>query len=136
MEHTASDPLPPYASETLLRLTPPGCPEDRLMLAVLLDAVAVLRERATGVCPHATRLVSSTGRWFASADESWPLSFVNVCRTLGLDPGPLREGLRRELADLGAHDLLDLAGARVVPFVPAGAALIAGVSIARRRTRG
>src|SRR5262249_41430181 len=33
---------PPCASETLLRLAPPKTPEDRLMFAVLLDAVALL----------------------------------------------------------------------------------------------
>ena len=136
MEHAPNDPPPPYASETLLRLKPPGCPEDRLMLAVILDAVAVLRERATGVYPHPRRLVSSTARWFSAADESWPLSFVNVCRTLGLDPGTLRDGLRRELADLGADGLLDPAGPRVVPLVRAPAPPPAGVSAARRRTRG
>src|SRR5262245_9955682 len=100
---TTTDPT--YASETLLRLAPPEQPEDRLMLAVLLDAVALLREHATGVCPHGPRLVSSTVRWFADADEGWPLSFVNVCRTLGLDHATLLAGLRHELSDLGAPAL-------------------------------
>jgi len=43
---------PPYASETLMRRALPETPEDRLMFAVLLDAVALLREHATGVRPH------------------------------------------------------------------------------------
>jgi len=134
MEQTHIPP-PPYASETLLRLQTPTCPEDRLMLAVLLDGVAVLREHATGVNPHTPRLVVSTGKWFTSPDESWPLSFVNVCHTLGLDPAGLRDGLRRELADLGARGLLDPPASRVVPFTqsfePAASA-----PPARRRTRG
>jgi hypothetical protein len=134
MEQTHIPP-PPYASETLLRLQPPNCPEDRLMLAVLLDGVAVLREHATGVYPHASRLVMSTGKWFTSPDESWPLSFVNVCRTLGLDPGVLRDGLRRELGDLGARALLDPPASRVVPFTPA-VEPAASATPARRRTRG
>src|SRR5262249_30116807 len=110
---------PAYASETLLRLASPRRPEDRLMLAVLLERVALLREHASGVSPHAPRLVSSTARWFAVADEGWPLSFVNVCRTLGLDPNVLRGGLQRELADLGARGLLDPPRPSVVPLRPA-----------------
>ena len=80
-----------YASETLLALPRPIAPEDRLMLAVLLDAVAVLREHATGVCPHAPRLVSSHG----TLVRSWPTR-RGRCRsstcaaTLGLDAGELR----------------------------------------------
>jgi hypothetical protein len=138
MEQTSSAPIPPYASEILLRLQTPGCPEDRLMLAVVLDAVAVLRECATGVYPHVSRLVTSTARWFTSADESWPMSFVNVCRTLGLDPMMLREGLRGELADLGAPALLDdpPAANKVVPFTPAVDMPLGGASSVRRRTRG
>jgi len=134
MEQTHIPP-PPYASETLLRLQTPDCPEDRLMLAVLLDGVAVLREHATGVNPHTSRLVISTGKWFTSPDESWPLSFVNVCHTLGLDPGVLRDGLRRELADLGARGLLDAPASRVLPFAHA-VEPVAIATPARRRTRG
>jgi len=119
-------PDPTYASETLLRLPSPRRPEDRLMLAILLDAVALLREHATGLCPHAPRLVSTTVRWFAVADEEWPLSFVNVCRTLGLDPAVIRAGLQRELTDLGAVALLDPQRPTVVPLrlaSPAGAGI-------------
>ncbi len=135
MEHPPPIPAPAYASETLLHLETPDCPEDRLMLAVLLDAVAVLRERATGVYPHPSRLVTCTGRWIMAGDESWPLSFVNVCRTLGLDPAMLRDGLRNELAALGARALLDPPTARVLPFtLPAEAT--ADSAPAHRRTRG
>src|SRR5262245_64868121 len=119
MDRSEAKPDPTYASETLMRLPQPRRPEDRLMLAILLDGVALLREHATGVCPHAPRLVSSTARWFAVADEGWPLSFVNVCRTLGLEPAVLRAGLQRELTDLGARGLLDLPRPSVVPLRPA-----------------
>ena len=129
MDRPDRTPDPPYASETLLRLAPPRRPEDRLMLAILLDGIALLREHATGLCPHAPRLVSTTVRWFAVADESWPLSFVNVCRTLGLDPAMLRAGLQRELTDLGAVALLDPQRPTVVPLRPVAPA----ASGARRR---
>ena len=116
VDRSEAKPDPNYASETLMRLPQPRRPEDRLMLAILLDGVALLREHATGVCPHAPRLVSTTVRWFALDDEEWPLSFVNVCRTLGLDPQVLRGGLQRELADLGAVALLDPQRPSVVPL--------------------
>jgi hypothetical protein len=88
------------------------------MLAVLLDAVALLREQATGLHPHPRRLVVTTARWIAADDEGWPLSFVNVCRALGFDPQALRADLRAELAELGARALLDPQRSSVVPFVP------------------
>ena len=113
-DHTTQTP-PPYASETLLRLAPPETPEDRLMLAVLLDGVALLREHATGVRPHRPRLVSDTARWFAS-DDGWPLSFANICLGLGLDAPTLRGGLERELTDLGARALLRPGCAEVIPL--------------------
>ena len=116
MDRSEPKPDPTYASETLMRLPPPKRPEDRLMLAILLDGVALLREHATGLCPHAPRLVSTTVRWFAVDDEEWPLSFVNVCRTLGLEPEVLRGGLQRELTDLGAVALLDPQRPSVVPL--------------------
>lgn len=106
------------------------------MLAVLLDAVAVLREHATGVRPHPAKLVTSTVRWFATPDDAWPLSYVNVCRALGLDPQELRDGLRRELDDLGGRALPDSSRPRVVPFGVAPASVAAAVgrrSAARMR---
>ena len=106
---------PPYASETLMRLALPKTPEDRLMFAVLLDAVALLREHATGVRPHRPRLVSDTARWFAS-DDGWPLSFANICLGLGLDVPTLRGGLERELMDLGARALLRPRYAELIPL--------------------
>jgi hypothetical protein len=115
VEQTTQSP-PPYASETLLRLAPPATPEDRLMLAVLLDAVALLREHATGVRPHLQRLVADTARWFVSDDDGWPLSFANICLGLGLDAPTLRGGLERELTDLGARALLRPGCAEVIPL--------------------
>jgi len=114
-DHTTQTP-PPYASETLLRLAPPETPEDRLMFAVLLDGVALLREHATGVRPHRQRVVSDTARWFASDDHGWALSFANICLGLGLDAPTLRGGLERELTDLGARALLRPGRAEVIPL--------------------
>jgi hypothetical protein len=125
---------PRYASETLLRVTEPEDAEDRLMLAVLLDAVALLREHATGVRPQRARLVSDTARWFASEAGDWPLSFVNICRVLGLDASGLRAGLERELTDLGARALLRPGHAEVVVLRPAPTSIRTGQRSARGRS--
>ncbi len=104
------------ASELLLTLGEPAEPEDRLMLAVLLDAVAMLREHATGVHPHDRESIAATVRWFLVQDEAWPLSFPTVCWALGLDAAELQAALRTELAELGAPGLLKPPRARVVPL--------------------
>jgi hypothetical protein len=36
--------------------------------------------------------------WFESADRAWPLSFLNVCEELQLDPTSVRRRLRLEFA--------------------------------------
>ncbi len=110
-------PVPPApASEMLLRVEPPAAGEDRLGLAVLLDAVAVLREHATGIRPHRPDLIAGTVRWFTVPDAGWRLSFGSICRALGLDPADLLAAFRRELAALGAPGLLSHPRPRVVPF--------------------
>ena len=86
------------------------------MFAVLLDAVALLREHATGVRPHLPRLVSDTARWFANDDDRSPLSFARICLGLGLDAPTLRGALERELTDLGARALLRPGCAEVIPL--------------------
>jgi hypothetical protein len=87
----------PTASEILLRLPEPRSAEGRLVLAVLLDAVALLREDAFGRVQHPRAVVRSTLDWVFTDEETWPLSFVNVCSDLGLEPAALRAALEREL---------------------------------------
>ena len=40
-------------------------------------------------------------RWVTSDDHSWPFSFLNVCQTLNLAPGTVREEMLADLS-LGA----------------------------------
>jgi hypothetical protein len=97
-------PVPPpaeLASEIILKLPEPRSAEDRLMLAVLADAVALLREHAYGQERHSRQLLRDTLGWFDSEDVDWPLSYRNVCLALGLDPAGLRAALQRELEAAG-----------------------------------
>lgn len=99
--HDGDAPATELASEIILKLPQPQNAEDRLMLAVLADAVALLREHAYGQERHSRKLLRDTLGWFESDDVDWPLSFVNVCTALGIDPDTLRGGLQRELAAAG-----------------------------------
>ncbi len=77
-------------------------PEQRLMLAVLEDAVYTYQvccaSRTTG--RHVFR---ETMEWFESDDTTSPFCFVTICELVGLDPGYLRAGLLRWRERYGAH---------------------------------
>ncbi|MCW5893335.1 MAG: hypothetical protein KIT14_22710 [bacterium] len=93
----SSDPdevrAPRSCAPTALRGVPP---EQRLMLAVLEDALTILtagpRRTTSG------RLFWDTRSWILDDDHAWPFSFLNVCDALDIDP--IR--LRRRLAAHGA----------------------------------
>lgn len=108
-------PAQAFDFETLLptqyadRHRPSLSPEQRLMAAVLEDALAIRRRgpRATG--RRARPLYAEVRRWFASDDVTWPFSFVNVCQGLGLEPTVVRSGAHALDGDEGewriAHHL-------------------------------
>ena len=77
-------------------------PEQRLMAAVLEDAIRELQLRQRGASdawatwrrePVRTAGDRETTAWFASGDRWWPYSFENICEALGLDAGTLRRRL-------------------------------------------
>jgi hypothetical protein len=70
-------------------------PEKRLMLAVLEDAVGTFQKYVNARDRRAQALFAETEDWFASADDEWPYSFVNICNALGLEADFLRGGLWR-----------------------------------------
>lgn len=78
-----------------LQVEPSSSPEQRLMLAILQDAVSIfLRHmRATSVLDK--EKFREVERWVGSRDHDWPFSFECVCSTLGIDADYVRSGLRR-----------------------------------------
>jgi len=70
-------------------------PEKRLMLAVLESAVATYQRFALATSRRGRRLFGETHAWFSADDERWPFSFEVICSGLSIDPGFLRNGLRR-----------------------------------------
>jgi hypothetical protein len=68
--------------------------EQRLMLAILADAINIFQGcQATGEVPRG-RLFREAEEWIFSSDERWPFSFVTVCDALGIEPQALRRHLR------------------------------------------
>ena len=70
-----------------IRQQEPMRPEQRLMLAVLEDAVRTYWE--TEAAPDRVQR-REVDEWFASDATGWPFSFANVCRALGLDAVQIR----------------------------------------------
>jgi hypothetical protein len=72
-------------------------PEQRLMLAVLRDAVQVFQLHAGSAGNRHRRLFREADAWFAAADRSDLFGFGAICDALGLDATYLYAGLRRSL---------------------------------------
>ncbi|RMD83007.1 MAG: hypothetical protein D6815_07735 [Candidatus Dadabacteria bacterium] len=70
-------------------------PRNRLMLAVLEEALATFRRGLGAKKAEQRRLFYEVDRWIASDDTDWPFSFENICGCLGIDPDYIRRGLRK-----------------------------------------
>jgi hypothetical protein len=68
-------------------------PERRLVLAVLEDAIKCIQKYGRARDSKGKRLFCEAEEWIMGEEPDWPLSFVNVCEMLDLDPGYLRRGL-------------------------------------------
>jgi hypothetical protein len=68
--------------------------EERLMLAVLQDAVKCFQENVLVQCPWEEKLFQEAEDWFLTTSTDWPFSFENICETLQLNPDYVRQGLR------------------------------------------
>ena len=70
--------------------------EQELMLAVLEDAITCFQVHFAARDKKKTRLFRKAEEWILLQEKSnWLFSFDNVCETLGLNPGYIREGLLR-----------------------------------------
>jgi len=74
-------------------------PQKRLALAVLqtvLDGCCVAAaERAEGARGRDRQADERAMAYVARRDRSWPYSFENLCETIGVDAGSLRQRLAR-----------------------------------------
>lgn len=76
--------LAPLLPEQMLG-APQRSPEQRLMAAVLEDAMRELARPGGEWFGARARRHAEIRAWFASDDVAWPFSFVNVCEALDLD---------------------------------------------------
>jgi len=66
------------------------------MLAVLEDAITCFQVHFAARDKQKTRLFREAEEWILLQEKSdWLFSFDNICETLGLNPGYIREGLLR-----------------------------------------
>jgi hypothetical protein len=68
--------------------------EQRLMCAVIEDAVDVYLKHAAATQRTHQGLFAEADQWIESEDRSWIYSFETICDYLGMDSGYLRRGLR------------------------------------------
>ena len=68
-------------------------PRNRLMLAVLEEALVSFQRGLNSPRAEQRRQFHEVDRWVASEDTDWPFSFENVCGCLRIDPDYIRMGL-------------------------------------------
>jgi hypothetical protein len=68
--------------------------EQRLMVAILEDAVAVCSRANAPKTSKGRQVLRETLRWIRSNDRTWMFSFLRVCDMLDLDASAIRRGIR------------------------------------------
>jgi len=69
-------------------------PEQRLMIAVLHDALDCVEKYRFASSSHGRRLFHEAKQWFLADEADWPYSFECICGVLGLDSNAVRQRLR------------------------------------------
>jgi len=67
--------------------------EERLMLAVLEEAVQCFQQFVLGTRPREKRLFQEAEDWILEKDNDYIFSFEYICETLKLHPDHIRQGL-------------------------------------------
>jgi hypothetical protein len=70
-------------------------PEERLLVAVLEQAVGIFQRYALAPDRGDRLLFANIDGWFASDAIDYPFAFVSICDVLGLDVAYVRAGLRQ-----------------------------------------
>lgn len=69
-------------------------PEQRLMMAVLHDALECLSKYRFASGTEGRQLFRAARRWFLADEPDWPYSFEAICGVLDLDANAVRQRLR------------------------------------------
>jgi len=73
--------------------------EEKLMFAVLNDAVDCLSKHRHKTSRRSRVLFQETCNWIMSDESEAVFSFENICETLGIDPSYFRHGVSRWLGE-------------------------------------
>jgi hypothetical protein len=93
--------------------------EERLMLAVLDNAVEYFQKYVVARNTRGKQLFQEAEQWFLDKDDDALFSFESICETLGLNPNQIRKGLlvwketKLNLSSLGVAGRPKLAKRRV-----------------------
>jgi hypothetical protein len=74
--------------------------EQRLMLAVLVDAISSIERYGMGQGANNWGDCHAAVRWVSAREQKWPFSFENICLALALDAAKLRALLCAEFPAL------------------------------------
>jgi len=69
--------------------------EERLMLAVLEDAIEYFQECVLAQDKKSKELFQEAEEWILNKDSDWIFSFEYICEVLQLNPDYIRQGLLR-----------------------------------------
>lgn len=94
-----SDSIAQYQFFHVFRAKANLLPEEKLMFAVLNDAVEHLNQFHGDTSRRGRALYRATREWVLSRESEDLYSFENICETLKIDPDYLRRGLGRWLEE-------------------------------------
>lgn len=89
------DVLTPYQFFKVFRQKGHMDPEEKLMFAVLTDAVECFQKHIGASSRRCRALFNEADAWITSRDSHWPFSFEHICSMLDINPSYLRLGLAR-----------------------------------------
>lgn len=108
------------------RARPTPSPEHQLMFAVMSQAFDDLARYGLASNPAGREIFAAAYDWVMSDEEGWPCSFLRLCESLRLAPGPIRAWTRKNYAPYRAlRPIVHLGnGPRpvpevMIPFAPA-----------------
>lgn len=82
-----------YQYLRVFRQKSPAIAEEKLMFAVLADAIECLQRYANATDRKDRALHDDAAAWISDRDAASPFSFENICETLGVNSSYLRSGL-------------------------------------------
>jgi hypothetical protein len=70
-------------------------PEERLVLAILADAIKCFQDNHMARQGRRKRIFDEVREWIFDGRRDWVFGFENICSVLGFDPAYVRDGLGR-----------------------------------------